>query len=170
MTETFLEINTDGMAQPNGVENDLFTNRQAIARMYRQAAAAEVSILVVGWNRLEKTKRCVESILRYTEGVDYELILIDSGSEDGTLDYFRSVQCEKKRVIRITQNLGAPYAYTTVSLRDLGDFICIAPNDLIVTENWMKNLLICMKSDPKIGMVTPMTSNKIGRASCRERV
>ena len=159
MTETFLEINTDGMAQPNGVENDLFTNRQAIARMYRQAAAAEVSILVVGWNRLEKTKRCVESILRYTEGVDYELILIDSGSEDGTLDYFRSVQCEKKRVIRITQNLGAPYAYTTVSLRDLGDFICIAPNDLIVTENWMKNLLICMKSDPKIGMVTPMTSN-----------
>ena len=94
MTETFLEINTDGMAQPNGVENDLFTNRQAIARMYRQAAAAEVSILVVGWNRLEKTKRCVESILRYMEGVDYELILIDSGSEDGTLDYFRSVQCE----------------------------------------------------------------------------
>ena len=48
MTETFLEVNTDGMARPNGVENDLFTNRQAIARMYRQAAAAEVSILVVG--------------------------------------------------------------------------------------------------------------------------
>lgn len=159
MTETFLEVNTDGMARPNGVENDLFTNRQAIARMYRQAAAAEVSILVVGWNRLEKTKRCVESILRYTKEIDYELILIDSGSEDGTLDYFRSVQCEKKRVIRITQNLGAPYAYTTVSLQDLGDFICIAPNDLIVTENWLKNLLICMKSDPKIGMVTPMTSN-----------
>ena len=159
MTETFLEVNTDGMARPNGVENDLFTNRQAIARMYRQAAAAEVSILVVGWNRLEKTKRCVESILRYTKEIDYELILIDSGSEDGTLDYFRSVQCEKKLVIRITQNLGAPYAYTTVSLRELGDFVCIAPNDLIVTKNWMKNLLACMKSDPNIGMVTPMTSN-----------
>lgn len=41
----------------------------------------------------------------------------------------------------------------------MGDFICMTPNDLIVTKDWLKNLLACMKSDPKIGMVTPMTSN-----------
>ena len=53
--ESVLTVNTDGMKRLTGVENDLFENRQAIARMYRQAAAAEVSILVVGWNRLDKT-------------------------------------------------------------------------------------------------------------------
>lgn len=159
MAEQFIEINTDQIQRPNQVENDLFTNRQAIARMYGQSAPAEVSIIVVGFNRLEKTQRCVESILRYTQGIDYELILVDSGSSDGTLEFFQSVACGKKRVIHITQNLGAAYAYTTISLRDLGDFVCIAPNDLIVTKDWLKNLLACMKSDPKIGMVTPMTSN-----------
>lgn len=157
--ERFIEVDTSLIQRPNSVENDLFTNRRAIADMYRQFAPAEVSIVVVGFNRLEKTKRCVESILKYTNGIDYELILIDSGSEDGTTDYFRSVQCPKKKVIRITQNLGVAYAYTLLSLSDLGDFVCMAPNDLIVTENWLSNLLTCIKSDPRIGMVTPMTSN-----------
>lgn len=159
MAEQFIEINTDQIRRPNQVENDLFSNRRAIAGIFRQHDAAEVSIIVVGFNRLEKTRRCVESILTYTSNVDYELILVDSGSSDGTLEYFRSVECSKKKVIHITQNLGVAYAYSVFSLNELGDYICFATNDLIMTKNWLKNLLVCMKSDPKIGMVTPMTSN-----------
>lgn len=159
MAEHFIEIDTNHIQRHNVVENDLFANREAVAEVYQQFASAEVSIIVVGFNRLEKTRRCVESILTYTEGIDYELILVDSGSSDGTLEFFHSVSCPKKRVIHITQNLGAAYAYTTISLRDLGNYICVAPNDLIVTKNWLSNLLTCIKSDPKIGMVTPMASN-----------
>lgn len=159
MAEQFIEINTDQIRRPNQVENDLFSNRRAITDVYRQSNTAEVSIIVVGFNRLEKTRRCVESILTYTSDVNYELILVDSGSSDGTLEYFCSVECPKKKVIHITQNLGVAYAYSLLSLRDLGDYVCMAPNDLIVTKNWMKNLLACIKSDSRIGMVTPMTSN-----------
>ena len=67
--ESFLTVNTDGMKRLNGVENDLFTNRQAIARMYRQAAAAEVSILLVGWNRLETAKE--DPLFRYFQNGEY---------------------------------------------------------------------------------------------------
>lgn len=46
-----------------------------------------------------------------------------------------------------------------MNLNDLGRFICIVQNDLIVTPRWMDNLLKCMKSDMRIGMVNPVTSN-----------
>lgn len=151
-----IEINTDRMIQPKTASN-LFTNRALFAEM--QQTAAEVSIIVVGFNRLEKTRRCVQSILEYTGGIDYELILVDSGSQDGTLAYYDSVQCPKKKVIHITKNLGAAFAYSTLNLNDLGRFICIVQNDLIVTPRWMDNLLKCMKSDMRIGMVNPVTSN-----------
>lgn len=96
-----VEIDTSQMERPNKVDGDLFANRAALAQMQQRSAPAEVSILIVGYNRLEKTRRCVESVLTYTAGVDYELVLIDSGSQDGTLEYFCAVPYEKKRVIRI---------------------------------------------------------------------
>lgn len=155
-----IEINTDSMEQPK-TEGNLFLNRALLADMHQNMV--EVSIIVVAYNRLEKTRRCVESILKYTKNVDYELILIDSGSQDGTLAYYDSVQYHKKKVIHITKNLGAAFAYSSLSLHELGRFICIVQNDLIVTSHWMDNLLACIKSDMKIGMVNPVTSNVSNR-------
>ena len=37
--------------------------------------------------------------------------------------------------------------------------MCVLTNDLIVTEGWLNNLLTCMKSDNRIGMVNPVSSN-----------
>lgn len=153
-----IEINTDQMEQP-AVGSDLFSNRAAVAEMQQRTNAVEVSILIQAYNRLEKTKRCVESVLTYTTGIDYELILMNNGSEDGTLEYFQSVPCERKTVIQITKNLGASYPASTLHLNELGRFICFLPNDLIVTAHWMENLLLCMKSDGRIGMVNPVCNN-----------
>jgi len=91
--------------------------------------------------------------------VDYELILIDNGSQDETLRYFQSIQYSRKKIIHITKNLGAAYPVSTLKLNELGQFICIVPCDLIVTSHWLENLLICIKSDIRIGMVNPISSN-----------
>lgn len=154
----FIEINTDQMEKPE-VGSNLFSNRAAIAEMQQLSNGAEVSIIIQAYNRLDKTKRCVESVLTYTSGIDYELILIDNGSEDNTLEYFLSVAHEKKKVIHFTKNLGVTYPVSTLKLNELGRFICFIPNDLILTSCWLENLLICMKSDDRIGMVNPVCSN-----------
>lgn len=153
----FIEINTDDIKSPQ-VGNDLFENRATVAAMHRENTP-EVTIIVQAYNRLEKTKRCVDSILKYTANIDYELLLIDNGSTDGTTEYFLSVPYEKKRVIHITKNLEASYPNTVLSLNDFAQFVAQVNNDLIVTEHWLDNLLTCIKSDPKIGMVNPVSSN-----------
>lgn len=152
----FVEINTDRVEPPKAGEG-LHENRTSLVEM--QTDAPEVSIFLTAFNRLEKTKRCVESVLEYTKGNDYELILIDNGSSDGTLDYFNTVSYPRKKIIHVTRNLGAVYPHLNIPVNDLGKYVCILANDNIVTANWLDNLLTCMRSDPKIGMVTPVSSN-----------
>lgn len=152
----FIEINTDQMHSPV-VGEGLFENRAALIGMGQNVP--EVSIFVIAFNRLEKTRRCVESILQYTKDVDYELILVDNGSSDETLEYFKSITCLKKKVVHVTKNVGPGYPHLNFHMNQLGKFVCSLANDIIVTAHWMENLLTCMKSDPRIGMVNPVCSN-----------
>lgn len=156
--EQLIEINTDHMMPP-GAGADLFANRAAVAQMQQSATSADVSIIVQAYNRLDKTKRCVESVIKYSDGINYELILVDNGSTDGTLEYFKSVQCSKKKIFHITKNLGASYPFSVLNLCELGQYVSNIPCDIIVTPHWLENLLICMKSDPKIGLVNPVSSH-----------
>ncbi len=120
----------------------------------------EVSIAVIGYNRLEeKTKFCVDSILKYTDGIDYQLILVDSGSFDGTDEFLESVDHKDKTVIRLENNLGLSYALSCAWKRARGRFLAFVANDCIVTEHWLDNLLTAIRSDPRIGMVCPAVSN-----------
>lgn len=152
----FIEIDTDRMEPPK-VGDSLYENRRALVEM--QEDIPEVSIIVQAFNRLEKTRRCVKSILSYTKNIDYELILLDNGSSDGTLEYFHSVPWPKKKIIHITKNIGAGYPALNLYANQFGKYICTLSNDNIVTPHWLENLLICMNSDPKIGMVNPVSSN-----------
>ena len=71
--EQFREINTEHMEPPK-VGESLHTNRMSVAQM---DGGMEVSILILAYNRLEKTRRCVESVLAHTVGIEYELILLE---------------------------------------------------------------------------------------------
>ena len=158
MQNEIIEIDTSHIVPPQ-TGSDLFANRASIVKMQQNDVSAEVSILVFAYNRLEKTKRCVESILQYTQNVDYELILIDNGSSDGTLEYFKSVRYNKLKILHIVQNLGGMYPYMVMRLCDLGRFVCTVSNDLIMTSGWLENLLTVMESDTHIGFVNAVTSN-----------
>ncbi len=155
--EQFKEIDTSLFEMPQGKE-DLYENRSTFAVSMRQKGP-EATVLVTAYNRLEKTKRCVESILAHTTRGTYELFLIDNGSTDGTLEYFQSIDYEYKKILHITKNVGAGFPSTQIALSDLRDYVAILADDNIVTEHWLDNLLTCIKSDPKIGMVTPVGNN-----------
>ena len=157
--DSIIYIHTDEV-EPLQIQSDLFEGRKRIAEIQQQhLKKPEVSIAILGYNRLEKTKRCVESVLKHTKGIDYELILIDNGSVDDTLEYFKQVPYEKKHIIRITKGMGTNYAWCWLSCVDIGPYFVFLANDLVCTPNWLHNLLICIKSDEKIGMVNPVSSN-----------
>lgn len=149
--------NIDDKQMPT-LTDKIFVMRERMADVFIDRNQPLVSVVVLAYNNLEKyTKTCVECILKYTTNIDYELVLIDNGSNDGTLEYFKSVVHPNKKVVRITKNIGSGYGGYQSFKQATGKYVVFVANDLYVTKNWLSNMLKCMMSDYRIGMVNPVS-------------
>lgn len=118
-----------------------------------EEARCIVSVVLLAYNNLNYTRDCVESILTNTDDVDFELILVDNGSTDGTKEYFESIPGAK--VIHLKVNIHLVKGFNIGLMAAEGKYCAAVCNDFIFTPNWLKNLIICMESDPEIGFSSP---------------
>lgn len=155
-----IEINVNENLQKGDASN-MYTAREHAARISASAKeiVSKATIIVLAYNQLEKTQRCVESILKYTQDVDYDLILIDNGSEAGMLEYFKSIDYPKTTIIRVDKNIGAGFPFQVISLSMLSEYVVTLANDVIVTQNWLSNMLKVFASDESVGAVNPVGCN-----------
>jgi len=118
----------------------------------------DVSLVVVAWNKLEFTKQCIESLFEFTDlkGFNCELITINHGSTDGTGDYFETLPHEKK--INFKKNM-CMIALTYLLRVVEGRYCVLIGNDVVLTKNWIGNLLNCIRSSDKIAITCPVTPN-----------
>lgn len=116
------------------------------------------SIIILTFNKLEFTKKCIESIRKYTKNQSYEIIVVDNNSTDGTVQYLKS-QADLK-VIDNKQNVGFPKGCNLgIGISKKENDILLLNNDTIVTSNWLENLNKCLNSDKLIGAVGPITNS-----------
>lgn len=115
----------------------------------------DVSFMVLAYNNLNYTKMCVESLLRnIPDGLNYELILWDNGSSDGTTAYFESKKPDKLLESRINWSVG------NLAARVFEGRYCFSiSNDVVIFPNAIENMLKCIRSDERIAWVVPATSN-----------
>jgi Predicted glycosyltransferases len=118
----------------------------------------DVSIVVTAWNKLDYTKLCIENIFKYTDfkGLNCELITFNHGSTDGTEEFFETLPHEKK--INFKNNMCAVSLTYPPRIVE-GRYYVNVSNDIIVTKNWLDNLLKCMESDKTIAVAVPTTPN-----------
>lgn len=117
-----------------------------------------LSVIVAGYNHLDVTKGCIEQLLKETDfdALNAELILIDHGSTDGTLEYFESLGIG--RVIHFKRN-ARMYMFALLAQICLGKYFVFVSNDILVTRDWAEILLDCLESDPNIIAAVPATPN-----------
>jgi GT2 family glycosyltransferase len=116
----------------------------------------EATIVVLAYNHLDYTKQCCESLLaNLPQGLNYELILINHGSSDGTKAYFVSLNPHKQFDIRIN-DCGLLQSYVRIVE---GKYILFISNDTIITHNAVGNMLRAMREDRKIAKLVPATPN-----------
>jgi GT2 family glycosyltransferase len=118
------------------------------------------SIIVVTYNNLALNKLCLESILRNTEYPNYELLIVDNNSADGTPAYLRYLAAQYPHTIRVifnTNNAGFARANNQGIARSTGAYLVLLNNDTVVPPGWLSRLLRHL-SNPSVGMVGPLTN------------
>lgn len=88
------------------------------------------SIIMPTYNRRHCIDESIDSILSQT-CQDYELIIVDDGSTDGTGEYIRSLHDERIRYIYLSENAGAGAARNIGIREATGDYIAFQDSDTV---------------------------------------
>ena len=88
-------------------------------------------------NSAETFDKCLASIRANNSQYDYEIVVIDGGSKDGTIEiarkYAHKVLTEDTYFRGVNRNKGIKNAQ--------GDIICFTDSDCVVPENWIDELV-----------------------------
>jgi GT2 family glycosyltransferase/glycosyltransferase involved in cell wall biosynthesis len=120
----------------------------------------KASILIITYNNLEYTSLCLDSIYHKTNYPNFEVIIVDNASLDGTVEYLTQFQAQHEncRVIFNDQNRGFAAANNQAAKHAKGEYFIFLNNDTIVTRGWLSGLFQYTR-DPAVGMVGPVTNH-----------
>lgn len=119
------------------------------------------SIIILTFNKIEYTKKCIESIRKYTLKDSYEIIVVDNASTDESIKWLKKQ--EDIKLILNEKNLGFPRGCNQGIEIASGSEILLLNNDVIVTPKWLENMLISLYSNSNIGAVGPRTNYAFGQ-------
>ncbi|MEA2022940.1 MAG: glycosyltransferase [Actinomycetota bacterium] len=118
----------------------------------RTSDTIELSIVVLAWDELDLTMRCVESIRRSTD-TPYELIIVDNGSAHEAATW--ASDTADIAVLHDT-NLGFAKGMNAGLAVATGRSIAFLNNDIVLPQNWASRLVETLRSpERRAGIVVP---------------
>jgi len=120
-----------------------------------------VSIIVVTYNNLDFTKECLNSLELHTAYDNYEIIVVDNASSDGSREFLNGWAngAGNRTIILNDDNRGFAAANNQGLECALGDYFVLLNNDTYVTPGWLGTLLQHLKKNDKLALVGPVTNN-----------
>ena len=102
-----------------------------------------IDIILLTHNNIDNTRLCINHLYRYTH--NFGLVILDNGSEDGTVEYLKKVSEERSNVTLYlsTSNIGCvngrnkAYAFSKETEK-----VCFLDNDQFVQNRWLKSYLL----------------------------
>jgi len=116
----------------------------------------QVSVVVVNWNRRELLRACLRSLQRQSFA-DFEVIVVDNGSSDGSADMveqeFAGGGDARFRVIRNRDNLGFCAANNQGIAASRSPLVALLNNDAEADPEWLEEMVKLSMLHPEAGMI-----------------
>ncbi len=109
-----------------------------------------VAVVIPSWNSLGLLPRCLGSLC--DQGVGVELLVVDNGSNDGTLAY---LEREGVPHVSLAANLGFAAAVNLGAARVGAETILVLNADTALEPGCLATLFDALKADPSLGGVQP---------------
>lgn len=96
-----------------------------------------VSVIIVNYNTKELTKNCLASIFENTKNIDFEVIVSDNGSTDGSIEMIKS-DFPQVTLIENNANLGFGKANNIAAKIAKGKYLLFLNSDTVLLNNAIK--------------------------------
>lgn len=114
-----------------------------------------VSVIIVTYNRKGDIAKCLESVLKNVYD-NFEIIVVDNASSDGTADFLRKKYNSKIKLIKSEKNLMAGGGRNFGAKNAIGEYFLFIDSDNIVDKNMITELVLGIDKIKDAGMVGPL--------------
>jgi GT2 family glycosyltransferase len=127
-----------------------------------------ISICMVSLNAWEVLRACLNSLGQGAPGMEYDIIVVDNASSDGTPERLRA-GFPYVRLIRNDRNVGFTRANNQAIAVSKGDYLLWLNTDTILRPDTVSGLASFLELHPKAGVVGPKVLNPDGtfQSQCR---
>jgi GT2 family glycosyltransferase len=114
------------------------------------SASDPVAVVVPSWNSLRLLPRCLGSLR--DQGAEVELLVVDNGSADGSVEYLREAGVPH---LSLPRNIGFAAAVNLGATQVSAAAVMVLNADTALEPGGLGTLLQALKADPKLGGVQP---------------
>jgi N-acetylglucosaminyl-diphospho-decaprenol L-rhamnosyltransferase len=110
----------------------------------------KLSIIILCWNDLKVIANCLKSIFDETSEIDFEVIVSDNGSADGSVELIQE-RFPKVRIIENRANLGFAKGNNAGIRVARGEYVLILNPDTIIRDRALQKLVAFADRHPEAG-------------------
>lgn len=132
-------------------------DKEMVAAAGSRATVSQVptfscSIIMPVLNNVELTKQSLTALAEVTDGCEYEVIVVDNHSTDGTQEYLSSLGGDVQ-IIRNNENRGFAKACNQGAQAARGKYLVFLNNDTIPIKGWLNALVQEVEAHQDVGAV-----------------
>lgn len=127
-----------------------------------------LSILIVSYNTKDMTLECLKSVFEQTSLHDFEVIVLDNNSSDGSAEAIEAMYPQVK-LIKLSKNIGFAKGNNQCSLMASGSYLLLLNPDTIILDNAIDKLLgfaVCRPDAGIWGGRTLFSDRSLNPGSC----
>lgn len=119
----------------------------------RQSDASEpfISVIIPNWNGARHLTACLNSLRQQTY-TRFEVVMVDNGSQDGSLDLVGQNYPEV-RAVALSRNLGFAGGVNAGIKAASGELIALLNNDTETDPRWLEEMILGLNRHPEAGMI-----------------
>src|ERR1700738_3697458 len=110
----------------------------------------KLSVVIICWNDLRVIPECLRSIYAGTHSIDFEVLVSDNGSTDGSLEFIRQNHPDV-RVLENGANLGFAKGNNVGIQASTADYVLILNPDTIIHDGALDRLVQFADKYPGVG-------------------
>jgi GT2 family glycosyltransferase len=110
----------------------------------------DISIVFTNWNTRDYMRDCINSVRDKTQGLTYEIIVVDDGSTDGSVEMLQ-IEFPEVQIVVNEKNIGVAKSYNRGVAQAHGRYIQMLNTDMILFNNAIKILHDFLENHPEAG-------------------